>query len=199
MMGTLFRILAVVIISLYLNAYPYNNFLADEPTQGEILSVSDENEYWLLLKRKSNIELLYHGKPGIESESSLVKQFVVKTGVEGKRPTPLPQLVHREYWLLTNKYSARDNLEIGPFFLKLDIPYSYTPPYGPEPYKECDGQCNWQTPGSFGLHGIAGDNSKLSSEDKGSSGCVRHYDGDIAYLYHILPEDKQIKYYIKDI
>lgn len=81
----------------------------------------------------------------------------------------------------------------------LDIPFNDEYPYGPTPYNECNGQCNWQLPGSFGLHGIAGDSSKLLAENPGSSGCIRHSDEDITYLYHLLsPEQQEVRYYIHD-
>lgn len=60
-------------------------------------------------------------------------------------------------------------------------------------------QCNWNLPGNFGLHGTGGNPSKISPEDPGSSGCIRHSDEDITYLYEILePEKGEIRYYIKD-
>lgn len=84
--------------------------------------------------------------------------------------------------------------------LTLNIPVSDTEPFGPEPYLECNGQCNWILPGAFGLHGSGGNPEKLSSTDPGSSGCIRHTDEDITYLYNILDHQKaEIRYYIKDI
>lgn len=66
-------------------------------------------------------------------------------------------------------------------------------------YLECDGKCNWEIPGAFGLHGVAGDESRLSNLDSGSSGFVRHSDSDITFLYNTLhPEQDEIRYYIED-
>lgn len=152
-----------------------------------------------MLNRKSNIEKLYRGVPGNENASTLLKTFVVKTGIPGERPTPLPQLLGKEYWTLVKK-EVSDNPETAPYFLTLDVPTSDEEPYGPTPYLECNGQCNWITPGFFGLHGTAGHPEKLSSEDPGSSGCIRHRDEDITYLYNLLePEKEGIRYYIQDI
>ena len=68
------------------------------------------------------------------------------------------------------------------------------------PYTECNGQCNWILPGAFGLHGVNGDLSRLSIENPGSSGCIRHSDEDITYLYNNLdPQKEEIRYYIEDI
>lgn len=159
-----------------------------------------ELSYWLLLYRKSNVEFLYFGQPGDKNNSLLTKIFKVKSGTPKKRPTPLPSLLGREYWLITAKQETKDNPETVPYFLILDIPVREDAPFGPEPYLECDGQCNWILPGYFGLHGVNGDSSKLSEEDPGSSGCIRHSDLDIAYLYNLLePEKKQIRYYIEDL
>ena len=92
-----------------------------------------------------------------------------------------------------------DNPETAPFFLTLDIPAPETEPYGPVPYEECGGQCYWVVPGAFGLHGVAGNPSKLSREDPGSSGCIRHSDEDITYLYSLLsPAKEKIRYYVVD-
>jgi hypothetical protein len=155
--------------------------------------------YWFLLYRKSNREYLYKGVAGDIHQSTLIKLFTVKTGIPGERPTPLPQLAGRSYWLVTKKEST-DNPETAPYFLTLDVPAPSEEPYGPHPYLECHGQCNWVLPGSFGLHGVNGDMSRLSSGTRGSSGCVRHSDADITYLYHLLePAREEIRYYIKDI
>jgi lipoprotein-anchoring transpeptidase ErfK/SrfK len=146
--------------------------------------------YWLLLYRKSNLEFLYYGLPGNYSNSYIIKIFKVKSGVPNERPTPLPGLLGREYWIINN---------FTPQFLALDIPVSDGPPYGPVSYRECNGQCNWSIPGSFGLHGVDGDMTKLSDDDPGSSGCVRHSDWDIAYLYNLLsPKKEEIRYYIEE-
>ncbi len=159
-----------------------------------------KKSHWLLLHRKSNIEYLYLGIPGEKEKSKLVKTFTVKAGIPGERPTPLPQLVGREYWKITGKVETKDDPETAPYFLILDIPYSEEYPFGPTPYLECDGQCDWILPGSFGLHGINGDPSRLSAENSGSSGCVRHADEDITYLYNLFnPEEDEIRYYIEDI
>lgn len=155
--------------------------------------------YWFLLYRASNVEFLYFGDPGNPDESRVIRTFQVKTGVPGKRPTPLPQLVGRPYWIVTGKTDTADNPETAPYFLSLDIPYTDDPPYGPMPYLECDGQCSWEVPGSFGLHGVGGDETRLGAENPGSSGCIRHRDGDITYLYHLLdPQTSEIRYYVDD-
>ncbi len=157
-----------------------------------------KNDYWLILHRKSNQEELLQGNPGIQSKSRLIKTFNVKSGIPGQRPTPLPQLLGRQYWLIVEKLDTSGSLETAPFFLKLDIPYVQDYPFGPTPYPECEGQCNWQIPGSFGLHGVAGDNSKLSAENPGSSGCIRHTDEDITYLYNTLDLTQEVRFYIED-
>jgi len=159
-----------------------------------------KESYWLLLHRKSNREFLYKGIPGDENGSALVKTFNVKAGVPGQKPTPLPHLLRRDYWIIIGKMETRDNPETSPYFLTLDVPSSDFEPYGPYPYVECNGQCNWDLQGSFGLHGINNDTKRLSASDPGSSGCVRHSDEDITYLYHLLdPNKEEIRYYIKDI
>lgn len=170
----------------------------------------------MLLERKSNREFLYYGIPGDTEKSKRERIFRVKTGIPGERPTPLPQLVGREYWLITKKYSSDENPETAPYFLELDIPMGEEEPFGPMPYTECVGsefagpnglvstaqrgeQCNWILPGAFGLHGINGDPSRLSDENPGSSGCIRHKDEDIAYLFNLFkPEEKSIRYYIQE-
>ena len=102
--------------------------------------------------------------------------------------------------LLVRLLDAKDNTETAPYFLTLDIPVSEEEPYGPSPYLECNGQCNWTLPGYFGLHGVNGDETKLSDKNQGSSGCVRHSDEDITYLFNLLePEKEEIRYYIEDI
>ena len=165
-----------------------------------------KKSYWLVLQRKSNKELLYFGVLGDVNNSKLMRTFQVKAGVPGVSPTPLPRLLGREYWLLVKKESSEDNPETAPYFLQLDIPATGEWPYGPVPYEEClddlgnKTQCDWDLPGYFGLHGINGDLSKLSKEDLGSSGCVRHSDEDITYLFNLLnPEKEEIRYYIEDI
>ncbi|MEX2007452.1 MAG: L,D-transpeptidase [Candidatus Levyibacteriota bacterium] len=159
-----------------------------------------KESYWLLLHRKSNREFLYKGIPGDEEKSMLVKEFTVKTGIPGEKPTPLPHLLRREYWVIIGKMEARDNPETAPYFLTLDVPSSDLEPYGPTPYVECGGQCNWELFGDFGLHGVNGDMQKLSKDNPGSSGCIRHSDQDITYLYNLLdPNKEEVRYYIKDI
>lgn len=176
-------------------------FITKKENAGDVAGVQTNEEiYWFLLHRESHIEKLYYGNPGDEANSALVKTFPVKTGAPGKKPTPLPQLVGRDYWLLIKKEEAFDNPETAPYFLTLDVPVGEEEPFGPSPYLECDGQCNWELPGYFGLHGIAGDPTKLSEENEGSSGCIRHTDEDITYLYNLLnPEQNEIRYYIKNI
>lgn len=177
---------------------------AQQKTSSQVETKSQEKEtiqFWFLLKRASNEEILYHGTPGNENQSTRVKTFTVKTGVPGKKPTPLPELVGREYWKIVDKFETHENPETAPYFLQLDVPVSENEPYGPEPYKECEkNQCNWELPGYFGLHGVAGDNTKLSNENEGSSGCIRHSDEDITYLYNTLPiGQEEIRYYIQDV
>ncbi len=157
-------------------------------------------EYWFKLHRKSNVEYLYLGRPGDINGSLRVRTFKVKVGTSGERPTPLPNLLGRDYWLITKKEDSSLNPETAPFFLTLDIPVSDTEPFGPEPYTECDGQCNWVLPGAFGLHGVNGNLSKLSDADLGSSGCIRHTDSDITFLYNLLDvSGGGVKYYIEDV
>lgn len=158
------------------------------------------NEYWFMLYRQSQKEELYQGTPGSKSQSILIKTFQVKTGRPGERPTPLPQLAGRKYWLLTEKREEKENPETAPYFLTLDVPGIEEAPFGPVPYTECGGeQCDWILPGAFGLHGTAGHPEKLSEDDPGSSGCIRHRDEDITYLYNLLdPENNEIRYYIED-
>lgn len=157
------------------------------------------SEYWLLLHRQSNKEYLYKGSPGDIHNSQLIKTFTVKTGVPAKRPTPLPQKLGHAYWVITNYEVIEENPETHPYFLQLNVPVGDEEPFGPTPYDECDGQCNWELPGFFGLHGVGGDPSKLTSENEGSSGCIRHTDSDITYLYTLLHSQKNpIQYYIED-
>lgn len=171
-----------------------------------VLPSKNQKAYWLVLHRKSNIEYLYKGVSGNIDESKLVKTFTVKTGIPAERPTPLPRLIGKKYWLITQKESSKDNPETAPYFLTLNVPGVEKEPYGPVPYEECvdefgtKKQCNWILPGAFGLHGINGDVSRLSKENPGSSGCVRHTDEDITYLYNILdPQREEIRYYIEDV
>lgn len=167
----------------------------------EVKGEQVKKEYWFLLHRKSNAEYLYKGIAGDVFSSDLVREFKVKTGIPGQRPTPLPKLVGREYWKIIKKEAQTgvDFPETAPYFLTLDIPAPSEEPYGPVPYVECNGQCSWVLPGAFGLHGVNGDLSRLSPENPGSSGCIRHKDEDITYLYNLLdPEKEELKYYIED-
>lgn len=158
-----------------------------------------KNDYWFVLHRKSQKEELLKGEPGNREKSIVVKTFTVKTGRPGERPTPLPQLLGRDYWLITKKQPEPNNPETAPYFITLDVPAPSGAPYGPEPYLECNGQCDWVRPGDFGLHGIAGVPERLTKADPGSSGCIRHTDEDITYLYNLLdPEKGEIRYYIED-
>jgi lipoprotein-anchoring transpeptidase ErfK/SrfK len=159
-----------------------------------------QKNHWLVLHRTSNIEELYFGVAGNKSQSKVLKTFHVKTGIPGERPTPLPQLLGRRYWKIEKKEAQKDNPETAPYFLTLDIPAPETEPYGPTPYTECGGkQCSWVLPGAFGLHGIASNSAKLSIQDPGSSGCIRHSDEDITYLYNLLdPKKEEIRYYIQN-
>lgn len=162
--------------------------------------VIGEKAHWFELHRKSNVEYLYFGEPGKKSKSALVKVFKVKAGISGERPTPLPQVLGREYWEITGKVEVLDNPETAPYFLTLNVPVSEESPFGPSPYLECNGQCDWVLPGAFGLHGVNGDETRLGLENPGSSGCVRHSDSDIAYLYNLIdPAKSQVRYYIYDI
>ncbi len=173
------------------------SFFIQKPVQSEIKETS--KNHWFLLHRKSNIEYLYYGTFGDVNNSQLLKTFQVKAG-QTLSPTPLPNLLGGDYWLLTKKESSAENPDTAPYFLTLDIPSSGEWPYGPTPYLECNGQCDWQMLGYFGLHGINGNLDKLSSKDPGSLGCVRHKDEDITYLYNTLhPDREEIRYYIKDI
>ena len=130
-------------------------FFLNRNTTPEIKGLrTDVQNYWFLLHRKSNKEELFFGVPGVKEKSKLVKTFKVKTGRPGERPTPLPELVGREYWIITAKEPAFDNAETAPYFITLDVPAPEEPPYGPVPYLECDGQCDWDTYGAFGLHGV---------------------------------------------
>ncbi len=156
--------------------------------------------YWLLLHRKSNNEYLFLGTPGKENESKLIKTFKVKTGIPNQTPTPLPALLGRKYWIITDEEKSNYNPETAPYFLTLDIPVSEDVPFGPTPYLECNGQCNWNIPGYFGLHGVGGNPTKLSQDDPGSSGCIRHSDEDITYLFNLLdPKKEEIRYYVEDL
>ncbi len=164
-----------------------------------------QKKYWFVLNRKSGTENLYLGTPGEANNSKLVRSFQVKTGAAWS-PTPHPKLVGRDYWKIIKKESSAYNPDTAPYFLQLDIPTSNEWPYGPVPYTECKDvnsgesiQCDWVLPGYFGLHGVGGNPAKLSKEDYGSSGCIRHRDEDISYLFNLLnPEKEEIRYYVED-
>jgi len=191
-------VLPILIISLF-TLLAFVSF-SNPSIKGDHTQVTPKKSHWFVLARKSGREFLYYGVLGDHNNSRLIKIFQVKTGVPGESPTPLPSLLGRKYWLITKKEISAHNLETAPYFLTLDIPVTDTWPYGPVPYEECNGQCDWILPGSFGLHGINGDISKLSKEDPGSSGCVRHKDEDITYLHNILnPKDYEIRYYVEDV
>ena len=183
-------ILVLGVLSIFIKTTENNTYKSTET----------KNDYWFILHRKSNIEYLYQGKLGSIKGSKMIKKFTVKTGIPGERPTPLPRLVGKEYWLITDKSESKDNPETAPYFLTLNIPAPTDMPFGPEPYLECGGgQCQWELPGECGLHGVNGDESRLSAENPGSSGCIRHTDSDITYLYSLLnPETEEIRYYIED-
>lgn len=166
--------------------------------KGAVLSAQYKYSYWFSLHRKSNVEFLYFGQAGNKNNSQIVKIFKVKSGVPNQKPTPLPKLLGREYWLINAKSETFDP-QTAPYFLTLDIPVSENEPFGPTPYPECRGECNWEIPGEFGLHGVSGDETKLSDDDLGSSGCIRHKDQDIAYLYNLIDPKMEIRYYIEDI
>lgn len=189
-----FFFVLVVVILLGVGRLVFAQNIAGLPT------VQTQDAYWFVLYRKSGIEYLYKGLPGKAKESYVVRRFSVKPGIPGERPTPLPQLAGKEYWLITDKYQVEDNPETAPYFLTLNVPVGEEEPFGPQPYEECNGQCNWELPGAFGLHGVNGDMSRLSPENAGSSGCIRHSDRDITYLYDLLdPAREEIRYYVLDI
>ncbi len=156
----------------------------------------DPPGYWLYLQRDADVEFLYFGVPGDHHASIPLRIFRVKSGIPGSRPTPVPQYIGRRYWVITDS-SPSDNPETAPYFLTIDVPVSEGPPYGPVPYPECNGQCDWVLPGAFGLHGVNGLEEKLQAGDPGSSGCIRHADRDITMLFHLLkPSIGEIRYYI---
>lgn len=182
-------------------AFGVHNIVSSNKTnKKEVASVTDKKQaYWFVLHRSQNREDLYWGVPGVKGESEIVKTFTVKTGIPGERPTPLPQLLGKEYWKIVEKHEENENPETAPYFLTLDVPAPSEWPYGPTPYTECNGeQCDWNMPGYFGLHGTGGDIDKLTPENPGSSGCIRHRDEDITYLYNLLdPSKGEIRYYIE--
>ena len=200
-----------ILVAVFLGIYKSSELQQDMPSK------KVQQSYWFVLHRKANSEEMLYGEAGNRENSRIVKNFVVKTGIPGERPTPLPKLVGREYWKIVKKESSADNPETAPYFLTLDIPAPSVPPYGPSPYEECDvnardvqtepsedssfqgAQCNWILPGAFGLHGVNGDMSRLGEENIGSSGCIRHRDEDIIYLYNLLElNGNEIRYYVED-
>jgi len=197
-------LLFFLFLGFFLNSPFFKNFLPTEKVLSSASNNSSEDGYWFLLHRKSNVEYLFFGTKGDRENSRLIRQFTVKTGVPGEKPTPLPKMLGEEYWVITKKEPS-DNPETSPYFLALNIPVTDEPPFGPVPYEECkgdlgSGQCDWELPGEFGLHGTGGDSSKLSESDEGSSGCIRHSDSDISYLYELLdPQSGEIRYYIEDL
>ena len=122
----------------------------------------------------------------------------MNVGIENERPTPLPKLMGKNYWNIIGKSDSSQDPETAPYFLTLDIPWSDNYPFGPKPYNECFGQCNWVRPGPFGLHGVGGNLDKLT--DSGSSGCIRHNDDEITYIYNLINPsiDNPIRYYVYD-
>ncbi len=199
-MGKYFNTLSLSLLILGILIGLGISLLFSNSLNKEQVVIEKKDSYWFILHRKSNIEYLYRGEFGSKNKSTLIKAFHVKVGVPGERPTPLPKLSGREYWKVVKKFEASDNPEIAPYFIELDVPGVDMEPYGPVPYNECNGQCNWILPGAFGLHGVNGDNSRLDSTNIGSSGCIRHTDDDITYLFNILePEKEEIRYYIEDL
>jgi hypothetical protein len=127
---------------------------------------------------------------------------VVNPGVDGKSPTPRPDLLGKSYWIITKKEQNQgDAINLmGPDFLVLNIEYQ-NEFNGPLGYNECgpsrNGQCFWPTPGEFGLHGTGNTPSRLT--DSGSSGCVRHSNDSITSIYNLLKnESGEIRYYISE-
>lgn len=197
--------ISALLIILLVSLVAGGSIIIQKDTQKNGMTVTDLNhipkqmDYWFLLNRKSKKEYLYRGVPGDISQSTVIKEFNVNVGIMGERPTPLPKLMGKEYWNLIAKFETTNDPETAPYFLTLDIPAPDTYPYGPMPYEECNGQCDWVRAGPFGLHGIANTPSKLT--DKGSSGCIRHTDEEITYLYNLLnpSNENPIRYYINDI
>lgn len=193
----------VILIILLLPFFWAKSYSAPESQILEA-AVSMKEAHWLYLDRELGKEYLYFGIPGKEDNSKLVRTFQVKTGASWSL-TPLPSLLGRDYWIITNK-EPTENPETSPYFLQLDVPVTQDWPYGPMPYTECidkfsgaNIQCDWILPGYFGLHGVGGNELKLSDVDFGSSGCIRHSDEDITYLYNLLdPQNEEIRYYIKE-
>lgn len=190
----------VILIFLLFGFGAYYLITKNNSTVSQVLSEETKPQYWFVLHRKSNREFFYQGVPGDKDRSVLLRQFKVKSGIPNERPTPLPKLMDRDYWVITSKFEDKENPETSPYFITLNIPVTQEEPFGPTPYMECNGQCNWVLPGSFGLHGTGGDPEKISDINPGSSGCIRHFDEDITYLYNLLnPEKEEIRYYIEDV
>ena len=177
-------------------------------------------QYWFLLHRKTDVnatetEGLYLGIPGDPNNSELLKTYTVNTGIPFDDPTPLPQLVGMEYWLINGSITNPGGT-MGPYFITLNIPFDDVSPLcnnpdplnpngcnGPVPYNECgparNQQCYWTLGGNFGLHGTNGSSSRLT--DSGSSGCIRHSDADITEIYNTIQSQinsGQIRYYVTD-
>lgn len=200
-MKSLIVLISIIVVSALLAGLTFYS----KNENNDNLVENSHKSYWFVLNRKSGVENLYLGVPGDINKSQIIKSFHVKTGASWS-PTPLPELIGRQYWKIIKKESSALNPDTAPYFLQLDVPTDENWPYGPVPYTECldsEGnniQCDWVRPGYFGLHGIGGNPLKLSKDDYGSSGCIRHSDEDITYLYNLLdPEKEEIRYYIEDI
>ncbi len=193
------RILGIVfiLITLLFAISKFDSFFYSGPEYSENYKKA-EQKYWFVLYRDTNTEYLYRGVPGDAAKSDVVRIFKVKVGTRGQSPTPLPTLAGRNYWTVIDKYSSAENPETAPYFIELDVPGGDAEPFGPVPYEECNGQCYWNLPGAFGLHGVNGDLSRLSDENAGSSGCIRHTDEDIVFLYELLDLKEEIRYYVTE-
>lgn len=192
--STLFALLVIAVAVMFVFLHQSTKSKIRQTSRNEVV---DMQAHWFLLNRKEHKEYFFYGMPGDRAKSDLLRTFEVKAGIAGEKPTPLPQLVGREYWTIVDKLDAHNNPDTAPYFLVLDVPGGDVAPYGPAPYLECDGQCNWEKPGYFGLHGTAGDPTKLAASVSGSSGCVRHRDEDIEFLYKLLdPKNEEIRYYV---
>lgn len=179
-----------------------------EPVASTTTSSTDQNArgYWFQLHRsragKQPTEDLYHGVYGDALNSDHVMTSTVNPGIDGKSPTPRPDLLGKSYWVITKKEQNQgDAINLmGPDFLVLNIDYQnqYNGPLG---YNECgpsrNEQCFWPTPGEFGLHGTGDTSSRLT--DSGSSGCIRHSNDAITSIYNLLKnESGEIRYYISE-
>lgn len=194
----------IILLLLLLMPFYWAHSYEDPTPQVQKISASEKSSHWLVLNREMGKEYVYYGIPGEKEKSKLIKEFDVKTGASWS-PTPLPELLGKDYWLIVDKASSAENPETAPYFLQLDVPVEDEWPYGPVPYTECKDiysgepiQCDWVLPGYFGLHGINGNSEKLSDEDFGSSGCIRHSDEDITFLFNLLdPKNEEVRYYIE--